>query len=67
MVRGFFPAFFSAVGVTGRARRLARDWWIRGVRRWELRNAPFREASRKGSQEGGAKNGEGRRAEPQEI
>ena len=37
------------------------------MRRAELRNAPFRETSRKDSKEGGARNGVGRRAEPQAI
>ena len=65
MVRRFSRLFFSAFGVRGRARQLARDWWIRGMRRSELRNAPFQETSRKGSKEGGAENWEGRSAEPQ--
>ena len=41
MVHGFLPPFFSAVGVTGRARRLTHDWWIRGVRHWEWVTPPF--------------------------
>ena len=47
------------------ARRLTRDWWMQGVRRSELRNAPFRETSRKASKEGGAKNGEGEGRSPE--
>ena len=47
--------------------RLAPDWWMRGVTRSGVGNAPFREASRNAEKGGGAENGSERRAEPRAV
>ena len=47
--------------------QIVRHWSVHGMRRWELRNAPFLEASRRNWKGGGAENGEEREVGPQGI
>ena len=56
-----FPACFSKECDRSGVGRLAPDWWMRGVTRSGVRNAPFSGSFSKG---GGARNGAERRAEP---